>query len=640
MIDKDSPLSAWLKNHTGYFLTWKHDPSIQSMLVMLDALHKTLGKADLGFQDAWERLSDTKQTAIRFHVLLMKENGLTDKLYITMNSRGKPLTEFENFKANFEGMLKKQHPKKANDFIQKIDNEWADIFWEYKDDKCQIDKQFMRYFRFVTDVCAWRNGIFSTAKFIDEMADDVYENADEKCIDFLLHAFDVWHNSNGNQTNFVRVIFDNLFTTDKASLKSLFLFNTPGTEKSVDFFGACCQDYKSNSWSYGNTLLFYAVLRWKIAVRFEQMSDDYPKLSKRLRVVRNLIEASNDELALREGDSVQRITNLLCDVEKIILHGDIRSLSSPGFNKVQIDDEIRKEDFLLQNPALEQDLHALEDHALLQGGLSVFTLQSSSFQAYSKAFQTLFDKARWPDLTGALLSKGEYARKWSRGNGAYLSFGSAKNAQPWQNLFRGRRNDNPHPANDALMRLLDDFCKSSCNLSALVTIQNEYLNNPNTDKDWRYYFVKYPIMRDAPRGNYVFEASRYRACMLKSDRVATFRDPYLCALVEAAGYSNATEHFSPPSWPREFYGNQDEHGRRIIKLQKTGIMIECVKDGWQLSGLPIANAQQQSAFMHICICFSIGTDWLLRTVRPGSDFDYVDRVDKGAKLLKELISKV
>ncbi len=42
-----------------------------------------------------------------------------EDLYIKMNSRGKPLTEFENFKARFEQDI--GHSARADEFAHKID---------------------------------------------------------------------------------------------------------------------------------------------------------------------------------------------------------------------------------------------------------------------------------------------------------------------------------------------------------------------------------------------------------------------------------------------------------------------------------------------------------------------------------------
>lgn len=630
----ETGLSGWLKDQIWYLLTWQHDPSVQSMLVMLDAVHgqfKQLKAEDCS--TAWQRLSDPEYPAIRFHVLPMVANQLADTLYIKMNSRGKPLTDFETFKAHFEAVLKVAHPGKAGLFSQKVDRAWTDVLWEYKGEDFLIDEEFMRYFRFVTEVCAWDCGIpFGPDTAIDDLAKQVYGGANAAPVDFLLGAFDVWHNPHGAQSDFVRITFEASFTLDASvpvSTSLLLYGGAPGAGDSVDFFRACCKHYGTGEWTYGNTLLLYAVL-WH---RIEGHADHPSELLKRLRVVRNLIEGSSDELAMRERDRESRMKNLLADVRKIIRHGDLSQLE--GFNKAQIADEIRKGDFLLQDPALGVALYQLEDHDLLRGCLAAFTLDPATFAARAQAFEVLFsDKSQWLDITGALLAKGEYAREWPRGMGSYSSFGSEKNTVPWQELFRGRHNENTHPASQALMALLEDFFAHDCEFSSLATIRSRYLMSGYTERDWRYYFVNYPIMRGAARGVYVFGDSRYRACMLKGARVSFFQDPYLVALVEAAGFSNHSAHFCAP-WPW-FYGIQDETGSRRLKLANTGITIECVDNGWQLGNPPI-DPQQRYIFNQVCERHLIKDGLLFSVLQNGSGTDMADRVELGAKLLKDLV---
>jgi hypothetical protein len=252
-------------------------------------------------------------------------------------------------------------------------------------------------------------------------------------------------------------------------------------------------------------------------------------------------------------------------------------------------------------------------------------------------------KENWPEITGALLamSKGHadaYARKWSRHeDGVFMTCGSSAIASSWQELLRGKFNESPHPANAALMDLLDYFYAQSGDVNALVSIQQSFLQSASTPKDWRYYFVKYPVMRGAPQGFYVLEKSCYRACMLKGERVATFWDPFLLALVEEAGYSKKPDHFSVASWPLEFYGTQDETGKRQLKLAKSSITIECVEDGWQL-GNPPTEDPRKTAFDHACRKHGILADLLLKVTPDGNGFDSIDRISLGAKLLQDLVA--
>ena len=83
--------------------------------------------------------------------------GLTDELYIKMNSRGKPLTLFEHFKAELEREIRNIDDELANKIVRKIDIDWTDLLWKYRNsntgslDDNIIDDEFLRYFKFIIE---------------------------------------------------------------------------------------------------------------------------------------------------------------------------------------------------------------------------------------------------------------------------------------------------------------------------------------------------------------------------------------------------------------------------------------------------------------------------------------------------------
>ena len=105
----------------------------------------------------------------------MKDMGLSDDIYIKMNSRGKPLTEFEMFKARFEKMLERHFEAASQEFATKIDTVWADVFWAYRGQDDLIDDELLRYLRFATDVCQWERNMFpSPAMDLETLANKTY----------------------------------------------------------------------------------------------------------------------------------------------------------------------------------------------------------------------------------------------------------------------------------------------------------------------------------------------------------------------------------------------------------------------------------------------------------------------------------
>lgn len=147
----DEKPSEQIKGRLWFAESWRYDPTIRAMLEMLDYI--------------WEQLKtyqeDLPLMAKRFFTaspidfeLLELNNRDPDDLYIKINARGKPLTEFEHWKAWFIGKLGTNAP----DFECNIETVWCDYFWQFAKNNVghvkypRIDEYFMRFFAFITDI--------------------------------------------------------------------------------------------------------------------------------------------------------------------------------------------------------------------------------------------------------------------------------------------------------------------------------------------------------------------------------------------------------------------------------------------------------------------------------------------------------
>jgi hypothetical protein len=299
--DESAP-AAWIVDQPWYLYVWRNDPTIQAMLVMIDAIHSRF--ADCDPRSAWQRLIASDAPAISFQLLPIDDMGSGEDLYIKMNSRGKPLTPFENFKARFERAIAWAGDK-ATEFDHRIDGSWSDILWRLRGYDDIVDDKFMRYFEFITDICQWRAGQLPGGVRLETRALQLFGTAGrqaEESLEFLFDAFDTWAGADiGDE-------FGQLFATNRADLARnpdrLLLF---GTETGADLFDACCRHYGTQRFTYGRTLLLFAVLLDRVSP-----SEDLPR---RLRVLRNLIEASESELR------PHRLPALVADVQRIVADG-------------------------------------------------------------------------------------------------------------------------------------------------------------------------------------------------------------------------------------------------------------------------------------------------------------------------------
>jgi hypothetical protein len=133
-------LVALIKDQPWYIRGWQFDQTVRSALAMLGAMNEVFGQPG----ELYDRLVDEKNPAITFQLLDLQRFDLSDELYIKMNARGKPLTSFETFKARFEQHLKDNFSALqlplcgslpiADFFARRMDKEWSDFFWPYKDD--------------------------------------------------------------------------------------------------------------------------------------------------------------------------------------------------------------------------------------------------------------------------------------------------------------------------------------------------------------------------------------------------------------------------------------------------------------------------------------------------------------------------
>jgi len=115
--------SDFVTNQEGYFKQWQKDPTVKNMLRVIDLINDAFKMHHSDFRSYWNLLTQTDRVCFDFFDLDTFQ--LTDELYVKMNSRGKKLTQFENFKAWL------YHKKELDcETKKKIDISWYDMFWK------------------------------------------------------------------------------------------------------------------------------------------------------------------------------------------------------------------------------------------------------------------------------------------------------------------------------------------------------------------------------------------------------------------------------------------------------------------------------------------------------------------------------
>ena len=359
--DSSSVLSGTIQNQPWFFLSWQLDPTIRSCLVVLDEIHHRF----LETSGLYTRLISPDSPAITFEFLDLQHFGLTDDLYIKMNARGKPLTEFEHFKANFEQYVGKSLPghlsslngisiPTRNYVAQMFDTRWGDLFWQFRTERIDQDELAMNGIRSVALVVWARNSGGLKDHEINETLNDLrtgeirsfydYERSgclSKELLEDLIALFDQWTAKEG----FVPLLASAAYYDERDVLRRV-LGGVPKGRESV---------------TYSEWVQFAA---W-----CEYLLSDHPAtgLHEWMRVICNLAGNTVYNRADEFRTSLQGMRRLLAESDQGLLTQVATAGSISGFNRQQVREERLKAQLLLQSEEWRDLIEGAETHRYFRG---------------------------------------------------------------------------------------------------------------------------------------------------------------------------------------------------------------------------------------------------------------------------------
>ncbi|MBB3205513.1 hypothetical protein FHS27_001313 [Rhodopirellula rubra] len=356
--DEVAQLSHWIANQSWYFRSWRLDPTIQSVLSMLDAIHTRFAASE----ELFERLVSEDHPAITFQLLDLENFELTDDLYIKMNARGKSLSPFETFKARYEQDLSKQfagesraiggHEFPVNEFVaRRMDTAWLDLFWSGNRRSAEIvDESFFNVFRLVA--------------LITRDPDAASCTKDVLILTRTQPTYATFHDSNWLDETFTRTLIP-LLECWSSGDKGLHI-----VLPNKDYFDerAIFERLTRNSTSLdvSEILLFMA---YAFFIREHEPALDADKFQQWMRVIYNLIINVNIERAERLPIGMNLIQRLLPHSGSILEY--VQSWEVPDelpMNvKLQLKEEILKAGLLLSHDGWRPLIERAELHGYFDG---------------------------------------------------------------------------------------------------------------------------------------------------------------------------------------------------------------------------------------------------------------------------------
>jgi hypothetical protein len=494
-IDSATALSEDIRDASWFHLSWNNDPTVDAMLNMLDSIHQHF------FETAgvWVKLSIGNRINFDFIDIKSEEFKLTDELYIKMNSRGKPLTKFENFKAQFTDLLNNKEfedEKLTFDnaevslkdyFAFRIDGEWTNLFWDYRE-KINTDVAMVNFLSSISELLHYTDNPKENS-FTFDLTTLAAVYAKKHNVLFLIDAFDVL-----SKLRPLPKFFDELFyrrktlVTDKVKL-----FGEDGTDL---FF----KSISGEAFNIKSRILFFAVLSYGKRCDVKNLD----KFCHFLRIVRNMTNRSRQPAGnrteyapnLRLGSFGDYIKFINAFADKIAassaetVHAVFLSGDWTGFPKDNFEDEKVKTRLILENYSKKEQIFLLEDHRQIQGITDNFDLTAPDIAPIVSAFYEIWNKdVRNSLVVRAMLAISDDYPIKTHDNGIYY-FGDE---DAWNKLFTNYEEGNREDFALAINQLLQTYAnlKDGTTEEKLKEIVGMH---QQTDRDWIYYFLKYPAI--------------------------------------------------------------------------------------------------------------------------------------------------
>lgn len=387
--NKDKRIDELIQEQTWFLTKWKHDPTIQAMLRMLSGTYKykkVNNKLEpQGQGDGIEQLFNNDESLnnlvgedcpIKFLFLDLEGIKQSDNLYIKMNARGKQLTSFENFKADLIDFIQKDNKKEINnperseynDWANKWDTEWTDIFWKEKNDRDEIDEIDNLYFAFI------KRYLYNEIALNDsEENKGILKNLsseNQEYTSFKDYEFSIKNTFGGLCRIFNNLLeFKDIIKRNCEYIKLLTEYKfIPQYEKNKDK-----EDKKVCGITFQERILFYGICEYLKQKNIDANNEE--NLRQWLRILANLTyydEITNEkEFALRLK-SVRMVcdkilgksSNIYVSLCKINIEADDTINNDPIKN--QLKEEQRKIMLISQDEELEDDIIKFEGFKIFQ----------------------------------------------------------------------------------------------------------------------------------------------------------------------------------------------------------------------------------------------------------------------------------
>lgn len=525
-------LSDIIKNQSWFLWSWRKDPTVKGMLIMLDEIDKRTAHFDESKSNMiWEQLENGK---ILFHKLPLEQFALTDELYVKMNARGKELSQFDILKSTLEEQMRLNDIREdiQNEWRKNVDSNWIDVFWNklakphltdaIKSEEAlnlvnSVEKGYLRFFTrmmvfhlFLNDNCLSVNlkdenikqfipFDFDDSNFLDKIRDFSVRND----ILLLLPLF--------NKTKFFNEdLFKFIIDFFKSFIYQINSIKHDGSEliEGVSFESkkTLFDSFIADSIDYETRVQFFALIKFfkfNSAQNVCENSDLMIEFNSWMRIIRNLSTNTNSYFYNGYDDFLKSLTSIETwansiysgKVNKNIIDYIKLQANLDGFNSEQLKEEKIKADLMSCND-WKDTIIKVEEHPYFMGQIRFLlewskvgdSLNISKFNEYYKKVCSVFDEN---GLKSELRENHIFRNslmvisEWYLYNNCFMQDGGKDRDWSWKRYLR----ESEKSVNIKI--LLDKWDETN-----VFSMYCTKLVSGSKIIDWRKYFIEKPKIYD------------------------------------------------------------------------------------------------------------------------------------------------
>ncbi|WP_209404204.1 DUF262 domain-containing protein [Pseudozobellia sp. WGM2] len=506
--------SELISNNENYYSDWIKDPTVISMLSVIDEIDKVFKGSESRFDNYWVSL--TENNKITFDFFDLDDFELTDELYIKMNARGKKLTNFENFKA---WLIKECSDNiTINNWKSNFDIKWNDIFWDRKPiEQATVDIEYLNYFKtlFLGDYLKAFGNNNPNLNF-DEIKTEigVLRNPESNPIPYFNNANFFASRIN----NYLQILDVFELTTLKTLDSTASKYISKYISKPISKFIFNNDDVEKMTW--WDITLNYAILNY-----INKRSGIDEAFYQWLRVIANLIyntPIESPKLFVEASQAIDKLIDAIGNNDSVYaVIQDLKAKDIDFFTTTQVEEEIYKSKIIKADSNWENSLLVAENNKYFFGQIGfIFNLLEKeellveSFDNVSSKVSALFSKEVLNDksllLIRTLLTQGNCFTQSGRNLVFYANIsGTLRNRnENWRRFFKNKLDFINKIINHSLFNKLDIIAS----LNEIIeletkTLKQEYLvkliQNPRL-----LDYAKKRCLRKINEGYYILGSSR------------------------------------------------------------------------------------------------------------------------------------